>query len=220
MTTATASPEQVHAAEREALDGFLKRSDGARWRIAMRVDKYDLDAVERARAFFGLRPNEEPSGAQLAAVAAPVEVVANLGNLLTRQGKKRLMDRLAGTASNQALDATHCRVGVGDGSTAAADTDTDLSAVAGSTHRQFKLVDSVTVGSGASSGVLTIVATFGTALANFAWSEWGVDGGTADGTTVTSETNATPGLINRKVEALGTKTAAGTWVITVTITIT
>jgi hypothetical protein len=35
---------------------------------------------------------------------------------------------------------------------------------------------------------------------------------------VTAEGNTTPGLCNHKIAALGTKTAAGTWVATVTIT--
>ncbi len=47
-----------------------------------------------------------------------------------------------------------------------------------------------------------------------------MDGGTASATTVTAETNTTPGLINRKVTDLGTKTSAASWVFTITITIT
>jgi len=65
-----------------------------------------------------------------------------------------------------------------------------------------------------------MVATFGTGVGNYHWQEWGVDGGTASGTTVTSEGNTTPGLINHKVTDLGTKTSAASWVFTVTITIT
>jgi hypothetical protein len=126
-----------------------------------------------------------------------------------------------GTASNQALDATHARIGTGNSATAAVDTDTDLNAAAGSGNRQFQLVDSApTVGSGASSGVVTMVATFGTGVGNYAWQEWGIDGGTASGTTVTSEGNTTPGLCNHKVTSLGTKTSAASWVFTITITIT
>jgi hypothetical protein len=216
----TLSQDETRTDDTEQLASLLEQRDGARWKIAARVEKFDLDAVARARRFFGLADWEEPSGAQLLALAEPYETVVEEGNLLTRLGLKRLMDRLAGTASNQALDATHCRIGVGDGTTSAAATDTDLSAASGSSHRQFKLVDSVTVGSGASSGVVTIVATFSTSIANFDWNEWGIDGGTSDGTTVTSEGNTTPGLCNHKVTTLGTKTSSATWVFTVTITIT
>lgn len=193
------------------------RVEGIRWHAHARVDKFDLAQIDACRSALGLE--REPTGAELREFCAPRESVESDGNLLTRQGLRRLMDRLAGTASNQALDATHCRIGVGDSNTAAAATDTDLGASAGSSHRQFKLVDSVTVGTGASSGVLTIVATFGTGVANFAWQEWGIDGGTADGTTVTSEGNTTPGLCNHKITSLGTKTSAASWVFTITITI-
>lgn len=204
----------------EALAALLGDHDGARWKIAARVDTYDRACIERARKFFDLGPFEEPKGWMLAAVASPIETVVDQGNLLTRQGLRRLMDRLAGTSSNQALDATHCRIGVGNSATAAAATDTDLGASAGSGNRQFQLVDSVTVGTGASSGVLTIVATFTTGVANFAWAEWGIDGGTGNGTTVTSESNTTPGLCNHKITSLITKTSSVTAVFTITITIT
>lgn len=147
-------------------------------------------------------------------------------NILTRIGLLRYNQRLAAIASNQGLDATHARIGVGNGTTAvptpsSANTDTDLSASSGSGNRQFKLVDSVAVGSGATAGVLTFVATFTTAMANFTWSEWGIDGGTADGTTVTADTNTTPGLINRKVPgtALLTKSNTVTAVFTATLTL-
>ncbi len=195
----------------------MTQFDTITWDAHARVDKYTLEQIDACRIALGL--DREPIGAELAAFCAPADSIEAHGNLLTRQGLRRFMDRLAGTSSNQALDATHCRIGVGDTATAAVATDTDLGASAGSTHRQFRLVDSVTVGTGASSGVLTIVATFGTTLANFAWAEWGIDGGTGDGTTVTTEGNTTPGLCNHKISALGTKANTASWVFTATITL-
>lgn len=182
------------------------------------IDKFTVEQVEACKAALGL--DREPTGSELKAFCAPADRAESFDNLLTRQGKKRLIDRLVGTASNQALDTTHMRIGVGNSTTAAADTQTDLQAAAGAGNRQFALVDSApTVGTGADSGKVTAVATFPTGEANFAWEEWGIDGGTADGTTVTTEGNTTPGLINRKVASLGTKTSAASWVFTVTITI-
>lgn len=147
-------------------------------------------------------------------------------NILTRLGLARYGNRLIATASNQGLDATHARIGVGNGTTAvptpsSANTDTDLSAASGAGNRQFKLVDSVSQGTGATSGVTTFVATFGTTVANFTWSEWGIDGGTADGTTVTADTNTTPGLVNRKVPGspLLTKSNVVVAVFTATLTL-
>lgn len=198
------------------------RSDGDNfgWKINATVDKFyawqEAEAILIAEA-----EGRTDIGNILKERFEPYERVSVDGNLLVRQGLRRLMDRLVGTASNQALDATHCRIGTGNSNTAAAATDTDLNAAAGSSNRQFQLVDSApTVGTGASSGVCTFVATFGTGVGNYAWQEWGIDGGTASGTTVTSEGNTTPGLINHKVTSLGTKTSAASWVFTVTITIT
>jgi hypothetical protein len=65
------------------------------------------------------------------------------------------------------------------------------------------------------AGVITARSSFQTGEANFVWAEWGIDIGTptvVDGTTVAAV------LLNRKVQALGTK-AVGIWVATATITI-
>lgn len=195
------------------------RTDSIKWNAHARVDKFTIDQVRACQAALGL--DREPISYELFGFCTPDDHIESLGNLLTRQGKKRIMDRLLSTASNAGLSSTVGRIGVGNSNTAAADTQTDLQASAGSANRQFELVDSApAVGSGASSGVGTFVATFETGDANFAWEEWGIDGGTADGTTVTADTNTTPGLINRKVTSLGTKTSAASWVFTVTITIT
>jgi len=190
------------------------------WRAHARVDKFY--AWQEAEALLIM---EETGRSDLGNVLkerfTPYETVESEGNLLTRLGKKRLIDRFVETASNVGIKTTTGRIGTGNSSTAAADTDTDLIAAAGSANRQFQMLDSApTVGTGASSGVGTFVSTFGTGVGNYAWQEWGIDGGTAAGTTVTADTNTTPGLINRKVTSLGTKTSAASWVFTVTITIT
>lgn len=200
--------------------------DEAGWHARARVDLFDLQSVEECRRYWGLK--REPLGPELLEWARRTrgcsdgdEVHHVDGNLLTRLGLARIGNLLIGAtgAASQALNSTHMRIGVGDTATAAATTDTDLGAAAGSSHRQYKLVDSVTQGTGANSGVTTAVATFGTGVANFAWAEWGIDGGTADGVTVTSESASTPGLINHKIAAPLTKTSSVVAVFTVTITI-
>ena len=199
-------------------DSVVARRESVHWQAHARVDTFNLEQIEACRVALGL--DREPIGRELLAFCQPMCTVTSVGNLMTRQGKKRLMDRFVSTAAIQVLDATHCRIGVGDSNTAAADTDTDLGAASGSAHRQFQLVDTApTSGSGANSGVLTVVATFGTSVANFHWLEWGIDGGSASGTTVTTEGNTTPGLINHKVVDLGSKTSAQSSVFTVTITV-
>ena len=143
--------------------------------------------------------------ADFEAGAEPDEVVTAEGNLLLNAGITRLLNLLV-AAGGQGYDATHCRVAVGDSSTAASASQTDLQAV---TNKYYKLVDSVTV----SGQTVTIVATFGTSDGNFAWLEWGIDVGTASGSTVTAP------MLNRKVASLGTKASGSTWTFSVTITI-
>lgn len=211
--------EVARAVDDGCVATLVRDEDSIRWRAHARVDKFT--AAQEAEAILIAEAQGIPLSQALLENFQPYEVSESVGNLLTRQGLRRLMDRLVGTSSNQALDATHCRIGTGNSNTAATATDTDLNAAAGASNRQFQLVDSApSVGTGASSGVCTFVATFGTGVGNYAWQEWGIDGGTASGTTVTSEGNTTPGLCNHKVTSLGTKTSAASWVFTVTITIT
>lgn len=134
-------------------------------------------------------------------------------NLFTTAGVQRMMNLLIGTGSTQAYDATHTRIGVGNGTTAAAVGNTDLAAAAGSTNRQFKLVDAAgTVGASGATGSVSFTATFSTSQGNFVWAEWGVDQGTADGTTVVAP------LFNRAVpNSLLTKTSAAAVALTVTL---
>jgi hypothetical protein len=62
---------------------------------------------------------------------------------------------------------------------------------------------------------ITFRSTFGTADANQAWAEWGVfNGSGAGGAGPTGVV-----MLNRKVEALGTKTSAEVWQLTVTVTL-
>ena len=136
--------------------------------------------------------------------AEPDEVLAVAGNLLLNAGITRLLNLLNG-AGGQAFDATHCRVGVGNSTTAASAAQTDLQGAS----KYFKLCDSASV----SGQTMTVVATFGSSDGNFAWEEWGLDPGTASGATVTAP------LLNRKVASLGTKASGSTWTFTVTITI-
>lgn len=165
----------------------------AQWRMAWRIDKYDGEVTAEQIA---------------AGLVKPVDTVEIDGNLLTTAGIGRLEDLLIGVAG-QAYNATNSRIGVGNGSTAAAVGDTDLAAAAGSANRQFKLVSGVS----RTGTTITWLATFATTQANFAWTEFGIDNGTADGTTVVAV------LLNRRIISAGTKTSAQTWAATATLSI-
>jgi hypothetical protein len=186
--------------------------DFARWQFRWHLEKWSEDACEFVRRREGLLRGEGVSSALLRKLIGNPDLGERFveGNLLTNAGIQRMEDLLI-AAGGQALDATHSRVGVGDGTTAAAATDTDLAAIAGGTHRQFKVMNATFPSR--SGQVVTWQSDFATGEANFAWNEWGVDAGTANGTTV-----AAP-LFNRKVESLGTK-ATGTWTLSGAVTIT
>jgi hypothetical protein len=110
-------------------------------------------------------------------------------------------------AGGTAFNAANSRIAVGDSSTAAVASQTDLQAA---TNKYYKLVD--TVSWSAQTG--TWVATYGSAIANFAWAEWGIDNGTVD-----SATTGVAPMLNRKVVSMGTKGSGSTWVLTVTVVI-
>lgn len=200
--------DAAHAVEGATIGAGLLADDSVRWRPVAVVEKYDDDQVAWVARKSGVAV---PSAAELALVA-PYETLEAPGNLLTTAGLQRLTNLMIG-AGGQAATNTAARLGVGNSSTAAAVGQTDLQAAAGAANRQFKVMDATFPT--AVNGVLTFKSTFATGEANFVWAEWGVDVGTptvADGTTV----NAL--LLNRAVQALGTK-ASGSWVLTATITI-
>lgn len=207
-------------------------SDGLLWKALWHVDKFDVADFDSprgrrcglhlpARAKAGL---EAPQRAEiLAAGIEPYDTVDGEGNLLLNNGINRLLNLLIGTASilGYATSSTsQMRIGTGDGATSVTAADTDLSASAGSTHRWFQKSDSTYPQ--ISAQTLTCVATFASADGNYAWTEWGVDGGGAtSGNTVATNTSTTNALLNRKVPgaSLGTKASGASWAFTITIVI-
>lgn len=170
----------------------LAAYDAVKWNAHMTLEKYHT-------------PNGElPTPENLA------ERLEISGNLLVYGGASALWNRLiSGTPTVTVFDNTNAHIGVGDSSTAEAAGQTDLQAV---TNKLRKAMDATypqhTDGTVVGSATVTFKSTFGTADANFTWAEWGVFNAATAGR-----------MLNRKVQALGTKTSAGTWVITVTISI-
>lgn len=131
----------------------------------------------------------------------PYERIEREGNILVNAGIQLLEDLLIG-AGGTVFSNANARVGVGDSSTAAAASQTDLQAAS----NKFRRVMEATFPSRASQ-TLSFKSSFATGEANFAWAEWAVFNAGTAGT-----------MLNRKVEALGTKTS-GTWTLEVGITI-
>ncbi len=187
------------------------RHDNQYWHCHTRVDKYVGDVLAlpevagRACDASGL-------------IVEAFETVEKEGNLLVIGGASVQFQTLIGngtTTAGQALtyfNNANAAIGVGDSTTAAADTQTNLQAA---TNRLRRGMDATypqhTDSTGtAGSKSLTLRSTFATGDANFAWQEWGV---------FNSATDATGRMLNRKVESLGTKTSAASWVITITLSL-
>jgi hypothetical protein len=139
--------------------------------------------------------------------AEPDEVLELPKNLLLNAGITRMLNLLIG-AGGTAFNNTNSRIGVGDSTTAAAATQTDLQAA---TNKYYMTMDATFPS--VSGQTVTFKSTFGSAVANFAWQEWGIDNGT------TANTTGVAPMLNRRVTSMGTKASGATWVLTVTITV-
>lgn len=143
------------------------------------------------------------------------ETVEIDGNLLMYGGASCLWQCLIGNGTGTAAQTLtffnngNAYLGVGDSSTAEAATQTDLQAASNKLRKAMDATypqhtDATTSG----AATITFRSTFATSDANFAWAEWATFNGSSGGR-----------MLNRKVAALGTKTSAATWQLTVTISI-
>ena len=122
---------------------------------------------------------------------------------ITNAGAILAASAIIGDGGITVLNNANAYLGVGDSTTAFSAAHTDLQAAS----------NKLRVGMDAtypqrSSNVLTLRSTFTTGQANYAWDEWGVFNASSGST-----------MFSRKVEALGTKTSAQSWVLTATITV-
>jgi hypothetical protein len=190
-------------------------------RTNFQVEKWDVDQItwtkrrdydEERLIGFG---TSEPTPADFARLGCkPFETfLAEDCNLILDAGWQMMMNGVAGSAVTKFSNGAVGRIGGGDTGTAAAYTQTDLSAATGSTHRQWELINAVpTVGSTHSAG-LVVAAQFPTTDGNFAWAEFGLDSGTAAGTGA-----STAPMFSRGTASPGTKTSLQTWNATITFT--
>ena len=172
----------------------MERQDVARWRVKAKLFKYAEDITPFEK---------EGREAEFHELFEPYEVREMEGNLLLNEGINALWSILCETTPTEArYTAANARIGVGDGTAAAAASQTGLQG----TSTAFKAMESGYPIFG-SAQKATFKASFGDTEANFAWQEWTIDNG------------ATPNKnLNRKVESLGTKTT-GTWTLEVSVTL-
>lgn len=129
----------------------------------------------------------------------PYEVVEFDGNVLLNEGITAIWTLVIGGAETSYANA-NAQLGVGNSSTAAASTQTDLQG--GST--EWKAMDATYPQ--VSGQIVTFKSTFASAEGNFAWEEFSARNG------ISANKN-----LNRKVESKGTKASGETWVLSLTI---
>lgn len=202
------SLDRTTAAEDLRLSSILAASDRQHWRCHTRVDRFWGDPTLEERASGVVLPysSTEKEGNVLTIGGASIQWETLIGNGVTTQGAA------TGYYSN-----ANAYISVGDSSTGAADTQTELQA---GTNRLRKAMDATyplhtdTTGTAGSKSI-TFRSTFATGDANWAWAEWGIFNGPGTGGPPTTGAR----MLNRKVESLGTKTSAATWVLTITLSL-
>lgn len=131
--------------------------------------------------------------------ATPYGVV-EAENLVLTAGATLVLNRLAGITAT-AIDGTNGRIAVGNGTTAVSAGQTDLQGA--SKYRQvFDAVPTV------SGNQLQAVATVAAGNATFDWQEAGLANASSGAT-----------LINRFLQAFGSKGAGTQWILTITVTL-
>jgi hypothetical protein len=167
----------------------MERKESARWLCRFRLSKYRQD----------IRPYRGRES-EFHRLFKPYEVIKGEGNCLLNTGIDEMWDLMVGDSANH-FNSAGAQIGVGDSSTAASPSQTDLQAA---TNKTYKGMESGYPTTGSQHAIFK--SSFGDSEANYTWNEWVVK-------------QATSGkCLNRKVESLGTKTS-GTWTLEVTITL-
>lgn len=174
------------------------------WKFGWLCEKWSEEAVAWARKKLFLPEGAAVSSEMLRKIIGipddgEVEVA---GNLLLNEGIAEMLDLMAGEGSPTAFNTANARIGVGDSTTAAAATQTDLQAATNKTYKGMNGAYPTR-----SSQTMDWQADFTSGEANYAWQEWVIDNGASAAKT-----------LNRKVESLGTK-STGTWTLTGSVTI-
>jgi hypothetical protein len=167
----------------------MGKKETANWLCRFRLSKYREDIEE-------YRGREE----EFHRIFSPYKIIEREGNCLLNTGIDEMWDLITGASSNYFNNA-NAQIGVGDSSTAADPSQTDLQA---GTNKTYKGMESGYPTS--TSQKATFKASFGASDANYAWNEW----------VVKQASSAI--CLNRKVESLGTK-SGGTWTLEVDITL-
>lgn len=177
--------------------------EGIHWGVDYKVEKY-WAGIDDVRA----------------GTVQPYEVINGRDNLLLRGGADLLWlglrDGLSATTAqaNTLFNNGNAAIGVGNSTTAAAASQTDLQGASQYWKGMEATYPLHTTGTGSTANHnIAFRSVFSTAQANFAWQEWSI----ANSTNSTGANSAR--RLNRKVQSLGTKSTAATWTFTVTLSL-
>jgi hypothetical protein len=193
-------------------------------RTDVRIERYDKDQTEWARRFLGLPPDVTLQSADFAAAGVrPYSVTGEEDcNAVVGTGWAALLGGITGSPVAAPLSATNGRIGVGTSTVVTSWGDMWLHGDTGSasTTSYYQLCGTAPVIATATGPCsLTLNASFGGSVANFAWNEFGVDNGAASGVYL----NGLAGgyiLFSRGVfsPSEGTKILGQTWPFAATMT--
>lgn len=139
-------------------------------------------------------------------------------NMIVQAGWVALLGGIAGTSIATKFSATNARIGMGTSTTTTTYSDVKLTADTGggSTTSYYQLVSTAPVIVTATTPpTLTLTATFGTGVANFAWNEFGSDNYTTSSVTTQGTSSI---FINHGVSPQGTKPSGQVWTTTEILT--
>jgi len=228
MTYATTVLERIDAARQDAIKD-LPTHDGLNWRAFAHVEKFSPDQTAHAeeQLRFLMLPRRM-HGFQLAellrATGAPELGYSQVaGNLLVTEGLNQITSLIINSSTSFAFTNTKGLVTVGDSTTAAAVSDTYVTATFTSGSNCYQNPNDASFPT-QSNGVINSQSTYGSGVANFAWQTWGW--ASFNGTAAANATLSAHGtgsnqalLINHKVASLGTKGSGAAWVFSTSITL-
>lgn len=194
--------------------------ESVKWTPVARIDKYSPEVVDELTRILGYEPTASDFQRFNADPYAVTEVEGNqlvAGGLamITSALTNGSFDPLTPTASGRAF------VGVGDSSTLATNSQSDLQASTNKYYNTFDTSGITRVTTNVTNDSIQGVSTFGSSVANFAWNEWAwftTTTGTITPGTGINVSSGTETMWNRKVASMGTKASGASWVFTTKVT--
>lgn len=173
----------------------MENEEKAHWKCEFRLEKRhgDINALQTPEQRLAFLEQVKP-----------FEIIEGEDNCLLNTGIDEMWDLITGvvTGATHIFDNAAAQIGVGDSSTGASATQTDLQAAANKTYKGMEATFPTST-----SQKATFKSSFGSSDANYAWNEW----------VVKHSTSAK--CLNRKVDTMGTKASGSTWTLEVSITL-